>query len=591
MKKQFDKNIQVLRGLCVISVVLFHLFPEEIPIGYLGVDVFFVISGFLMAKLYGEIQTRREIRRFYLNRFRRLLPSYFITILATYLVSLVLLLPHELSVLTQHLRWSILLLPNVGYWTDSQYWGSADFRPILNLWSLGVELQFYLIFPLLIRYLKKNSVLITLASANFLLYLVTQQISEKSAFFLLPSRLWEFLVGILAFRLSEQSAHSTFHYRHKFLLASQSSFLLLFFVAPLSAKVVILVIWAGYFLIVSKSIQIRSRRFNPLVRVGDYSYSIYLVHYPLLSFIYYQPFKSNSDFNSLNQPYKLAFFLILLFFLSYCLRNYVELSKKISVSDYRPLIITIIVTLVLTLFPNFNIKRMQLSPKQYLISISVLDYAPYRCGKISRLMSPLADVCRLNELPEPSKKILLIGDSHADMLKKSLLKYANRSNFELWLWRKNESVRIDNFNKVKKVASSGEFDRVIVTSNYGGTDFGALTKIIENMKNSPIDWVYIDSIPTYSDSIPKVLFQSGLDGIRALELDKEDYLSSRKEELKFIEVNEKNPRFQNVSLTDSLCPKRCLIQRGGIPIYADSNHLTQREVSRLEHLLKPAIAD
>ena len=206
-------------------------------------------------------------------------------------------------------------------------------------------------------------------------------------------------------------------------------------------------------------------------------------------------------------------------------------------------------------------------------------------------MSPLADVCQLNELPEPSKKILLLGDSHADMFKESLLRYASRSKFELWLWVKNESVRIDNFNKVKRVVNSGEFDRVIVTSNYGGTDFGAFMKILENTKNSPIDWVYIDSIPTYSDSIPKVLFQSGLDGIRALQMDKEDYLSSRKEELQFIEVNEKTPRFQNVSLTNSLCPKRCLVQRGGIPIYADSNHLTQKEVSRLEHLLKPAIGD
>jgi hypothetical protein len=180
-------------------------------------------------------------------------------------------------------------------------------------------------------------------------------------------------------------------------------------------KVMILVIWAGAILVVSHSIQLRVRSINLLEKVGDYSYSIYLVHYPLLSFVYYQPFASNSLVYPLNEPHKLTIFLFLLVCLSYFLRNYIELSNRHSINLLKPLVLTIIIVLLLTFFPNFNVKRIQLSPKQYSISNSVLDYAPYRCGKKSRLISPLADTCKLNNLSSPSKRILLIGDSHADM--------------------------------------------------------------------------------------------------------------------------------------------------------------------------------
>ena len=114
--------------------------------GYLGVDAFFVVSGHLMHTLYGSVGAH-SAGAFLFRRARRILPAYFATLIVTIIAVGFIVLPHELSEYVRHVLYSIALLPNAGFWMDNSYFDKASFKPILHLWSLGVELQFYLLFP------------------------------------------------------------------------------------------------------------------------------------------------------------------------------------------------------------------------------------------------------------------------------------------------------------------------------------------------------------------------------------------------------------------------------------------------------------
>lgn len=132
---EFREDIQILRGLAVSFVVLFHLEIAGLSSGFLGVDVFFVVSGFLMAILYKTGETKK----FFERRAKRLIPAYFATVIFTLLASLFIVLPSELGQVVTQSIYSLFFANNIGFWMQNSYFSKSDFNPLLHLWSLGVE--------------------------------------------------------------------------------------------------------------------------------------------------------------------------------------------------------------------------------------------------------------------------------------------------------------------------------------------------------------------------------------------------------------------------------------------------------------------
>jgi len=150
---KYRSDIQGLRAIAVVSVVLFHTRLDMLPGGFVGVDIFFVISGFLITQLIvGECgQGSFTLRSFYIRRVRRIFPAFYVMLLATLAAGFFLLSPAEYRELSHTAISAIFFVSNYDFASLSGYFnGSSDLQPLLHTWSLAVEEQFYIVFPILI---------------------------------------------------------------------------------------------------------------------------------------------------------------------------------------------------------------------------------------------------------------------------------------------------------------------------------------------------------------------------------------------------------------------------------------------------------
>ncbi|MER9188286.1 acyltransferase family protein [Mesorhizobium australicum] len=200
-------EIEGLRAVAVLSVILFHLGVTWLPGGFLGVDVFFVISGFLITtNILRDLERDRfSFKEFYLRRFLRLFPALATTALATLVASFILLPPDEVMDLARSAVAAIFSVSNIYFWSKVGYFDTAaHLKPLLHTWSLGVEERFYLIWPATLvatlRLFGPRTALWVVGCAgiaSMVAALVTVGSSPSTAFYLMPFRMFEFALGIV----------------------------------------------------------------------------------------------------------------------------------------------------------------------------------------------------------------------------------------------------------------------------------------------------------------------------------------------------------------------------------------------------------
>ena len=201
----YRKDIDGLRAIAVVAVILFHARFWPFSGGFVGVDVFFVISGFLITSIIKKEFDRREfsIAKFYERRIRRIFPALFFLLLGITPAALLVLLPVETLRFGQSLVATALFAANIYFWRDSGYFSADQERnPLLHTWSLAVEEQFYIFFPLflwlLLKLARPRLATAGLAIALLLsLALAQWQLPARpdAVFYLLPTRAWELALG------------------------------------------------------------------------------------------------------------------------------------------------------------------------------------------------------------------------------------------------------------------------------------------------------------------------------------------------------------------------------------------------------------
>lgn len=342
----FRKDINALRSIAVLSVIIFHFNNDYLPGGFAGVDVFFVISGYLMTRiiLSGITKKNFSLKRFYLARAKRIIPALIITCFITMLVGWLFIKPSDFYEMGRDIVSSIFFLSNFLYLSRSGYFDDSSVNNfLLHTWSLSVEWQFYIIYPLLllaisriggIKVAKYSIVIMFIFSLSASIY-GTYNYAEAS-YYMFPTRAWAMLAGGLAYiMISMKILNKTLSVVGIILIIT--SFFIINKETPWPGVMSIIPV-TGAFLCIYANSAFSVYNLKPLQFIGSISYEIYLVHWPILVFTH----KLNIDINFI-------WFALITLIISFALNKSQDLLKS---SKMLPIAFTVCLIPCLMIISN-----------------------------------------------------------------------------------------------------------------------------------------------------------------------------------------------------------------------------------------------
>jgi peptidoglycan/LPS O-acetylase OafA/YrhL len=453
----FRYNINALRAVAVVAVVVFHFYPKYLPGGFAGVDVFFVISGYLMTAIIfkGLENNNFSLFAFYSSRANRIIPALAFLCFTTFILGWFYLLPQEYKSLNKHIASSLSFTSNIIYWMESGYFDKSSHEKwLLHTWSLSVEWQFYILYPLgllaLNKIANKKTIRKTILYCTAIGFICSAYISNAfpdAAYYSLATRAWQMLAGALAFLYPLPSQLKSIPLREHAGFGLIIISLFAFSEATTWPGYGALVPVIGAYLVItdreSNNEIFKSRLIQSL---GTWSYSIYLWHWPLVVLGLYLEIENW-------QLYGLPA-SVLLGYLSYKYIESISLQKYTTIAQLtysKPVIIASILLIAssVTWFNQGISSRIPHNTEKMLSGIE---------------SSPLREKCHINAYRKPedaceyfSRNIqwAVLGDSHGVELAYVLAKELEKRN-----------IGLKHFTFSSCISSYGQEDNYSTCSNW-----------------------------------------------------------------------------------------------------------------------------
>ena len=622
VEKNYIQEIDCLRAIAVILVVFFHYEIFNFSGGFLGVDIFFVLSGYLITKILSETKKEKYwLINFYNKRLRRILPALLIVIILSIIFSFYQFTPFHLERFANSIIASTLGISNFFFWQESGYFDYSKLnKPLLHTWSLSVELQLYLIWAIFFNFfilkLKKYEILIISLIISFsLIFSIIYSGRSPGFFYFTGFRLYEFAFGSLAFIIRQK-------YSLKFL--GDLSFLIFLIIILLSTQIInetydynsfysLIVVIASFFILLSlKNIHIFKfiTKNQLLTSLGRVSYSLYLIHWPIL--IFYQ-YSLGTNLDHLNKLI-LILISIILSFLSY---RYIEIvfRKKIGNSfilNNKNFSIFLIISLFSIILISLNLTNLQNKYKK--ISNEQLNILQQiKIDENDRTL-----MAKINEKNLENKKygnlnkqnVLVIGDSHAfdifwsiylnkDIKKKINILYVGKGwdtcfgkiiseNF-LTKYIKKFFNRYDQSKVCEKFVNDNfliekmkKSDFIILANRWQiDTRFREITNFVQS--NSSANIIYFNNIDRF-EHVPTLYFKHGVK-INDFSFNKRDPVNNRVNN-RMREILENND-IKLIDRSNFFCGNnKCLLLDKNNLLFTDEDHVSKYGAIYMGQLIK-----
>ncbi|WP_313098804.1 acyltransferase family protein [Epilithonimonas sp.] len=541
----FRSDISFLRAISVLIVMFFHFQINGFSGGFIGVDVFFVISGFLMTQiiLKGIDSNTFSLKQFYIKRINRIIPPLQILLLFVLLISVVFFFKTDLKLNAKYTFLADFFVSNIYFWRYIDYFSSTD-NILLHTWSLGVEWQFYLIYPIFFLFLKsitKNkekrfwSFVLGLSFLSFLWMIKVSSTDNNFAFYMLPSRFWELSIGGLAYIMGK---NNKLNYTPKIVIVTAGIIAIILCSIFINERN----IWPSFYTIIPVlstvailGMDIDIKIFsNRLVKFfGDISYSLYLWHWPwfilfkyfgflggyytivlialsiLSAYLSFRLIEKNSKFNNINfaiiSSITVASIATIIFFKPNLISSFsIYKSEKFQIADYE------------NKYKETK-KDKQFNPCHCFITNSqkIGDYDFKNCLKIST----------------DKKNVLLIGDSHSAQYSSSLRKLRNINLLEASAGyvfpfpdsrgKKDTKQLMDYVFRDFIPQNHKKIDLIIISAHwlmkknpnlhYSNQEIKSeLIRTISYLEKYHINYLFLGQTEAYSISYPKILMLKNL---------------------------------------------------------------------------------
>lgn len=645
---RYRPDVDGLRAVAVLCVVFYHYGFWQVPGGFVGVDIFFVISGFLITGIIHREMTdgRFTIRHFYERRIRRIFPALFAMLAAATVAAWLLLFPVDFEAYAKSLVATAFFGANFEFWREVGYFDlAASLKPLLHLWSIAVEEQFYLLFPAVLLLTGTSSrwklpgVVGALLVASFAFSVWAVGHSASTAFYLLPSRMWELMLGALVALAPLPSLSRWWRDAMGFAGAVLIAWAVWTYdrwmafpgVAALAPCLgAALVIYAGQ----QANIVARALSAKPVVRVGLISYSLYLWHWPVLVF-------TQIALNRALDPWEIYACIALSFALATLSWRFVERPiRKHRGLEWRALFGGAAAAVTITALCGAAVasargvpERMQ--PEIRKILAEERDHEPRMdiCFGLTAHDVRRGRLCRIGSTQAATPSFILWGDSHADALLPAVQKVAQQ-NGRAGLFAGTDScapllgvVRPDApkckpFNDaVAKLATKSTIREVILDARwsknaYGtargegdwrifphddegeGTDlmsteavfYRGLERTVRKLTRAGKRVVIVASVPEAGYSVPRMMAHMRIDGDeRKLTHSLSAFLAHQK--FVFSALKRMRERYGAKILYphEILCATgKCELSLNDRPLYRDEHHLSVFGAMQLTPLVSQA---